>query len=104
MSLLGKGIEESLIPRHINLSAPGQVSAEDYHQMITVIRGVKEEEFDKLRLEPCSITNELDKVTNERETRLSLPARDPEGGSRFHKDRTCYFMDLQLQMHHLSLV
>ncbi|XP_033490519.1 sodium-dependent neutral amino acid transporter B(0)AT2 [Epinephelus lanceolatus] len=62
VTLLGNGIEESLIPHHINLTQVSQVSTEDYHKMIEIIRGVKEDEFDALGLEPCSIENELNKA------------------------------------------
>lgn len=62
MALLGNGIEESLIPHHINLTQVSQVSAEDYHQMIDIIRGVKEDEYGQLGLESCSIEDELNKV------------------------------------------
>ncbi|XP_069019134.1 sodium-dependent neutral amino acid transporter B(0)AT2 [Embiotoca jacksoni] len=62
VALLGNGVEASLIPHHINLSQVGQVSVEDYHQMIEVIRGVKEDEYQKLGLESCSIEDELNKA------------------------------------------
>ncbi|XP_049895753.1 sodium-dependent neutral amino acid transporter B(0)AT2-like [Epinephelus moara] len=62
VTLLGNGIEESLIPHHINLTQVSQVSTEDYHKMIEIIRGVKEDKFDALGLEPCSIENELNKA------------------------------------------
>lgn len=62
MALLGNGIDENLIPHHINLTQVSQVTAEDYHQMIEVIRGVKEDEYPKLGLESCSIEDELNKV------------------------------------------
>lgn len=62
VELLGNGIEQNLIPHHINLTQVSQVTAEDYHQMIEVIRRVKEDDFQKLGLEPCSIENELDKA------------------------------------------
>lgn len=76
MSLLGSGIEESLIPHHINLSAPGSVSSEDYHQMISVIRTVQEEDFTKLGLEPCSIERELDKVQDQKKISDRRGAKD----------------------------
>lgn len=62
VSLLGSGIDKTLIPHHIDLSVPGTVSADDYHQIISVIRAVQEEDFSKLGLEPCSIERELDKT------------------------------------------
>lgn len=62
MALLGNGIEESLIPHHINLTQVSQVSAVDYDQMIDIIRKVKEDDFKTLGLEPCSIEDELNKV------------------------------------------
>uniref|UniRef100_A0A8C6T676 Transporter n=1 Tax=Neogobius melanostomus TaxID=47308 RepID=A0A8C6T676_9GOBI len=63
VSLVGSGrIHQSLIPHHVNISAPGTVSAEDYDQMISVIRSVQEDDFSKLGLEPCSIERELDKT------------------------------------------
>uniref|UniRef100_A0A4W6G0P5 Transporter n=1 Tax=Lates calcarifer TaxID=8187 RepID=A0A4W6G0P5_LATCA len=62
VALLGNGIEESLIPHHINLTQVSQVSAEDYHQMIDIIRGVKEDEYRQLGLESCSIEDELNKA------------------------------------------
>ncbi|XP_037110968.1 sodium-dependent neutral amino acid transporter B(0)AT2 [Syngnathus acus] len=58
--LLGNGIEANLIPNHINLSQ--KVSVDDYHQMIDIIRGVKEDNFSKLGLESCSIEDELNKA------------------------------------------
>ncbi|XP_074489808.1 sodium-dependent neutral amino acid transporter B(0)AT2 [Sebastes fasciatus] len=60
--LLGNGIEESLIPHHINLSQVSEVSAEDYHGMIEIIKGVKEGQFEQLGLEACSIEAELNKA------------------------------------------
>ncbi|XP_041794918.1 sodium-dependent neutral amino acid transporter B(0)AT2 [Chelmon rostratus] len=62
VALLGNGIEESLIPHHINLTQVSQVSAEDYHQMIDIIKGVKEDKYEKLGLESCSIEDELNKA------------------------------------------
>uniref|UniRef100_A0A1A8H7E8 Transporter n=2 Tax=Nothobranchius korthausae TaxID=1143690 RepID=A0A1A8H7E8_9TELE len=62
VSLLGNGIEPSLIPHHINLTQVSQVSADDYHQMIEILRGVKENEYQNLGLEPCSIEAELNKA------------------------------------------
>lgn len=62
VSLLGSDIDASLIPHHINLSAPGTVTAEDYHQIISVLHAVQEDDFNKLGLEPCSIERELDKT------------------------------------------
>ncbi|XP_071313120.1 sodium-dependent neutral amino acid transporter B(0)AT2 [Trachinotus anak] len=62
VALLGNGIEASLIPHHINLTQVSQVSAEDYHQMVEIIKGVKEDEYQKLGLESCSIEDELNKA------------------------------------------
>ncbi|KAI3371011.1 hypothetical protein L3Q82_023661 [Scortum barcoo] len=62
VALLGNGIDENLIPHHINLSQVSQVTAEDYHQMIDVIKGVKEDEYPTLGLESCSIEDELNKA------------------------------------------
>ncbi|XP_039989430.1 sodium-dependent neutral amino acid transporter B(0)AT2 [Xiphias gladius] len=62
VALLGNGIEESLIPHHINLTQVSQVSAEDYNLMIEIIKGVKEDEYQKLGLESCSIEDELNKA------------------------------------------
>ncbi|XP_020492857.1 sodium-dependent neutral amino acid transporter B(0)AT2 [Labrus bergylta] len=62
VSLLGNGIEESLIPHHINLTLPAQVSKEDYLEMFNVIKMVKEDDFPKLGLEDCSIEAELNKA------------------------------------------
>ncbi|XP_070686236.1 sodium-dependent neutral amino acid transporter B(0)AT2 [Pempheris klunzingeri] len=62
VALLGNGIEESLIPHHINLTQVSQVSAEDYNQMIEVIQRVKEDDYKKLGLDSCSIEDELNKA------------------------------------------
>uniref|UniRef100_A0A8D3DTZ8 Transporter n=1 Tax=Scophthalmus maximus TaxID=52904 RepID=A0A8D3DTZ8_SCOMX len=62
VDLLGNRIDGGLIPHHINLTQVSQVSAEDYHQMIDIIKGVKEDEFPKLGLEFCSIEGELNKA------------------------------------------
>ncbi|XP_061576878.1 sodium-dependent neutral amino acid transporter B(0)AT2-like [Cololabis saira] len=62
VALLGNGIDQSLIPHHINLSQASRVSADDYHQMVDVIRRVKEDEFPALGLESCSIEDELNKA------------------------------------------
>uniref|UniRef100_A0A665VX52 Transporter n=1 Tax=Echeneis naucrates TaxID=173247 RepID=A0A665VX52_ECHNA len=62
VALLGNGIEANLIPHHINLTQVSQVSAEDYHQMTEIIRGVKEDDYEKLGLESCSIEEELNKA------------------------------------------
>lgn len=64
--LLGNGIEESLIPNHINLTHVSQVTAKDYHQMIEIIKGVKEDKFDTLGLDSCSLNEELNKVRTKR--------------------------------------
>ncbi|XP_029952170.1 sodium-dependent neutral amino acid transporter B(0)AT2 [Salarias fasciatus] len=62
VDLLGNGLEPSLIPHHINLTQSSQVSAEDYHKMISIIKDVKENEYDKLGLDSCSIEDELNKA------------------------------------------
>ncbi|XP_068458826.1 sodium-dependent neutral amino acid transporter B(0)AT2 [Clinocottus analis] len=62
VSLLGTDIERSLIPHHINLTNVSQVSVEDYHQMINAIRLVKEDQYEHLKLESCSIEEELNKA------------------------------------------
>ncbi|XP_053174662.1 sodium-dependent neutral amino acid transporter B(0)AT2 [Scomber japonicus] len=62
VDLLGNGIEESLIPHHINLSQVSQVSAEDYTLMTEIIKRVKEDDYQKLGLEPCTIEAELNKA------------------------------------------
>ncbi|XP_075945725.1 sodium-dependent neutral amino acid transporter B(0)AT2 [Anarhichas minor] len=62
VGLLGSDIDRSLIPQHINLTNVSQVSAEDYHQMISIIEGVKEGQYVKLGLESCSIEEELNKA------------------------------------------
>lgn len=62
VALLGNGIEESLIPHHINLTKVSEVSTEDYHQMIEVIKRVKEDDYQKLGLDSCSIEDELNKA------------------------------------------
>ena len=62
MTLLGNGIEQSLIPHHINLTQASEISAEDYNQMIEVIKKVQEGDFARLGLETCSIEAELNKV------------------------------------------
>ncbi|XP_072242515.1 sodium-dependent neutral amino acid transporter B(0)AT2 [Leuresthes tenuis] len=62
VALLGNGIEPTIIPHHINLTQVSQVSADDYHQMINIIRGVNEDEYEKLGLESCSIEDELNKA------------------------------------------
>lgn len=60
--LLGNGIDAHLIPKHINFTQVSQVSVEDYHKMIEVIKGVKEGDFSQLGLDACSIEDELNKV------------------------------------------
>ncbi|XP_034005046.1 sodium-dependent neutral amino acid transporter B(0)AT2 [Trematomus bernacchii] len=62
VSLLGNGIEHSLIPHHINLTQGSEVSSEDYDQMMEIIKKVKEDQFDSLGLEACSIEGELNKA------------------------------------------
>lgn len=72
VALLGNGIEQSLIPHHINLTQVSQVSAEDYHQMIEIIKGVKEDDYPKLGLESCSIKDELNKVDAKKKKVVSV--------------------------------
>ncbi|KAK5866908.1 hypothetical protein PBY51_011443 [Eleginops maclovinus] len=62
VSLLGNRIEQSLIPHHINLTQGSEVSSEDYDQMIDIIKKVKENQFDSLGLDACSIEGELNKA------------------------------------------
>ncbi|XP_068595999.1 sodium-dependent neutral amino acid transporter B(0)AT2 [Brachionichthys hirsutus] len=62
VSLLGNGIDESLIPHHINLSHVSGVTTEDYHQMMEIFKGVTEKDFPKLGLEPCVIEDELNQA------------------------------------------
>ncbi|KAG5845833.1 sodium-dependent neutral amino acid transporter B(0)AT2-like isoform X1 [Anguilla anguilla] len=59
VGFLGNEISPDLIPPHIDLS---NVSAEDYTQMIEIIRGVKESDFSHLGLDSCSIEDELNKA------------------------------------------
>lgn len=66
VALLGNGIEPSLIPQHINLTQVSQVSADDYHHITEILRGVKEDNYEKLGLESCSIEDELNKVQQEK--------------------------------------
>lgn len=66
VALLGNGIEPSLIPQHINLTQVSQVSADDYHHITEILRGVKEDSYEKLGLESCSIEDELNKVQQEK--------------------------------------
>ncbi|XP_060932667.1 sodium-dependent neutral amino acid transporter B(0)AT2 [Limanda limanda] len=62
VGLLGNGIEENLIPHHINLTKGALVSVEDYGQMITIFKGVKETDYQSLGLDSCSIEDELNKA------------------------------------------
>uniref|UniRef100_A0A3P8X6X6 Solute carrier family 6 member 15 n=1 Tax=Cynoglossus semilaevis TaxID=244447 RepID=A0A3P8X6X6_CYNSE len=63
VALLVNGtLEPSLIPHHINLTQAGQVTVDDYHKMVEIIRGVKEDEYQALGLDHCSIENELNKA------------------------------------------
>nr|XP_057931914.1 sodium-dependent neutral amino acid transporter B(0)AT2 isoform X1 [Doryrhamphus excisus] len=62
VDLLGNGIEESVIPKHINLSHSSSLSTADYHLMINIIKDVKEEQFTQLGLDSCSIEDELNKA------------------------------------------
>ncbi|KAK7877078.1 hypothetical protein WMY93_032216 [Mugilogobius chulae] len=52
VSLLGSSIERSLIPHHINLSAPETVTAEDYQQIISVIMSFFQDLRDMLGFTP----------------------------------------------------
>lgn len=61
--MLGSGIlEQNFIPHHMNLTQVNQVSGEDYHTMIDAIKAVKQDKFESLGLEACSIEDELNKV------------------------------------------
>ncbi|XP_061898846.1 sodium-dependent neutral amino acid transporter B(0)AT2 isoform X1 [Entelurus aequoreus] len=62
VDLLGNGVEESLIPGHINLSHSSGVSTADYQMMINIIRNVNQDHFPKLGLDSCSIEGELNKT------------------------------------------
>ncbi|XP_073706187.1 sodium-dependent neutral amino acid transporter B(0)AT2 [Garra rufa] len=59
IDFLGKEINPSLIPHHINFS---NVSPEDYQQMTTIIRGVMENDYPRLGLDNCDIKEELNKA------------------------------------------
>lgn len=72
MQLLGNGIDESLIPNHINLTQVSQVTAKDYHQMIEIIQQVKEDEFGTLGLDPCDINDELNMVRAKKTKRAGV--------------------------------
>ncbi|XP_067090235.1 sodium-dependent neutral amino acid transporter B(0)AT2 [Osmerus mordax] len=56
---LGNEISPQMIPHHINFS---HVSAEDYRQMIDIIKGVTESDYPRLGLDSCSIEEELNKA------------------------------------------
>ncbi|XP_052008023.1 sodium-dependent neutral amino acid transporter B(0)AT2-like [Xyrauchen texanus] len=58
IDLLGKEINPSLIPHHINFS---HVSNEDYQKMTDIIRDVVENDYPRLGLENCDIKEELNK-------------------------------------------
>ncbi|XP_054475302.1 sodium-dependent neutral amino acid transporter B(0)AT2 [Anoplopoma fimbria] len=62
LSLLGTDIDRHLIPQHINFTQGAQLSVEDYHKTIEIIRGVKEDQYQNLGLESCSIEDELNKA------------------------------------------
>ncbi|XP_006782407.1 sodium-dependent neutral amino acid transporter B(0)AT2 [Neolamprologus brichardi] len=63
LTLLGSGIlEQNFIPHHMNLTQVNQVSGEDYHKMIDAIKAVKQDKFESLGLEACSIEDELNKA------------------------------------------
>uniref|UniRef100_A0A8C1N9R6 Transporter n=1 Tax=Cyprinus carpio TaxID=7962 RepID=A0A8C1N9R6_CYPCA len=59
IDFLGKEINPSLIPHHINFS---YVSPEDYQQMTNIIRGVMENDYPRLGLDSCDIKEELNKA------------------------------------------
>ncbi|XP_054632001.1 sodium-dependent neutral amino acid transporter B(0)AT2 isoform X2 [Dunckerocampus dactyliophorus] len=62
VDLLGNGIEESVIPKHINLSHSNSISTANYHLMINIIKDAKEDQFTQLGLDSCSIEDELNKA------------------------------------------
>uniref|UniRef100_A0A671UL03 Transporter n=1 Tax=Sparus aurata TaxID=8175 RepID=A0A671UL03_SPAAU len=74
VTLLGNGIDQSLIPHHINLTQASEISAEDYDQIIEVIKKVQEGDFAQLGLETCSIEAELNKVLAVQGTGLAFIA------------------------------
>lgn len=53
-------LSKELIPPHINYS---HLSAQDYAEMYTVIKTVKEDTFDQLGLDACVLEDELNKVS-----------------------------------------
>ncbi|KAG7454353.1 hypothetical protein MATL_G00258800 [Megalops atlanticus] len=59
VGFLGTEISRDLIPQHINFS---HVTPEDYRQMTDIIRGVKEDDYGRLGLDPCNIEDELNKA------------------------------------------
>lgn len=59
VGFLGNEISPEMIPHHINFS---HVSAEDYQQMIEIIKGVTESDYPRLGLDSCSIEEELNKA------------------------------------------
>lgn len=59
VGFLGTEISPEMIPHHINFS---HVSAEDYQQMIEIIKGVTESDYPRLGLDSCSIEEELNKA------------------------------------------
>nr|XP_046250592.1 sodium-dependent neutral amino acid transporter B(0)AT2 [Scatophagus argus] len=60
VELVGNGTV--VIPNYINLTQVGQVSAEDYYQMIGHITQTTGKEVQELGLQSCSIEEELDKA------------------------------------------
>ncbi|XP_043944370.1 sodium-dependent neutral amino acid transporter B(0)AT2 [Protopterus annectens] len=60
LGMLNTGIlSHDLVPHHIHFPS---ITAADYHQMYVIIKGVKEEDFTALNLEPCQIEDELNKA------------------------------------------
>eukprot|EP00064_Thunnus_orientalis_P001842 superscaffoldBa00000128_g1845 len=52
-------LSKELIPPHINFS---HLSSQDYAEMYSVIKTVKEDSFDQLGLDPCVLEDELNKA------------------------------------------
>lgn len=53
-------LSNELIPPHINFS---HLSSQDYAEMYSVIKTVKEDSFEQLGLDPCVLEDELNKVS-----------------------------------------
>lgn len=60
LGFLNTGVlSRELIPPHINFS---HLSSEDYAEMYSVIKTVKEDNFAQLGLDACALEDELNKV------------------------------------------